>query len=1400
MKPVCEYVVAEGNGIAASEVYSTDVPPSWKAIEPLMFFDAGIMLRSESGARPVAPSVNVDEAVVYAVWEDPAATYPFQGKEVRPGVTCAMLIPSSDPDGPPWLPIQAVVGSSQAEIESGILSPWLDQVACARFKPELTVSKGRLNVATTPSTPVTADSSALRDTLVWLATHTEDTGLFARVARTMLVESGHGIQRYGVSLMSASDADKTAAIETVLKPLFPDVAAIVAPLWETWISPRALRQSGGQPASLLSLANALERNLSEKSAMQSPAALGTLVTWLSGLFGVRAERTGRQPARTLYAVVRAIRTAGRQMKAMKHVDSPLPRLPLDRAENRDLVRELSATPQNETSFERLLRAMAIAESGWYLARPRRDHLRPFRQAYTEIRGFPNASRSLVGRFDYVFSAWSFRGAELRDDGVPERALAGVFITNSPSITSTRAFARVVATPGPTGGFVSDGLKSLDHPTLTQIGQLRDMEDAEVVALYDESVSHDRTTYLRVQVGIGAAEYLITRSEQGDAVDGFALLAPVRPGEAAGGVRGHFMYWRMFCRSIAWKLPDVYQAFIEDVGAHMDALPPKLQTEVFALARRWGMHSDEHRAHAAGWSSWLTAAADAYFAAEDRTWLDGEWIEALAGAMAVSDRDATVAFLEKLATDDRFPIGQFDRILDGVRSAGWARELVAAPVFTTLHTRLCSETTVQGLRARVQWTREAVDLAEKTESVRWLLDVRAYPRVLGSAEFDAWFSEHGKSAVTDPNAAVVALLGVAIQHITSDHLDMALRALRSRGDEAAIAAALASRPEALVQQLRAVPAADAATHASAVAALFGASSGAELRDAGVALAHFVSVHGDGEMTEVLRDGYAGAFANYKPYRYTLDGFAAALEGWVLAGAGLREPAAALAEEAARWGLEANDDRLLGFVGAVADAAGCAEMRGPVLSAVQGDGSALGVALMGLTLPSTLDGAVQIAKDAGKKKGSVRKLRAQLVGSGAADALDALVAAAVGAVLADGGDPETLATQLTSLARAGGVVEEAPAVDDSASAVDETAAVEDDAAADGAEAAATAEPEEQPSADADGAALDPAQAKSATAKPARAAVGPDERRREEFGKALGSAFQRWSAAARRLAGSSAASAALLAVAGRYNPAFYRLRGELFAQLSSTPESPLKDGRRLLTTDFMDGETLWADAADFAAIVEALRATAALHGTDGSATVERRSVAVPLPRPPKAEPKKKAPEAVAEDVESETVASADAPAPEAEPTTDDVVSEEVSDAEAVVDDAPAEASSQSGDDGLEDDESAAPTASTDADSDESDDSDADDSDADDSDADDSDADDSDDSDDSDASNDAEKAVNVSTLLRNAYGVDADAEQRAAAFGDPGVPVLLRHLAKRNGWTIKFGKDRKQVSAQLQWGGRHR
>lgn len=1341
-----EYLVATEQASVAAPVYATDLPPCWREIPPVMFFKEGVFLRAQGAVKSLARKLSFERAVLYAVWEDPSVRFRFAGEEVRPGVTAALLVPSSFDEGPPWIPIQANVESAQTEMESGFMSPALDQVSALEFEPTFRVHKNRLTVASTG--PTTPNKDALGETLRWLAQNPDDQSMPARVARTMLVRNGHGLQRYGISLMHRPMAEKRQAIEEILRPLAPEVAAIVAPLWDIWEAPEALSVSEAHPASL-ALAKALDRTLGKNAHLQSARGLSAITAWLGGLFGVRAEKSGRQPARHLFATLRALRECGRQLGALEHVDSPLPVVPFGRTETDDLIGALSRLPREESNFERLVRALAIAECGWAIARPRREHLRPFRIVYPFVRGYPNAARTLVGRYDHIFTGWSFRGSELRDEGMKPDWLAGVFLTESPSITSSRAFARVVAIDSPTGGFVSEGLKSTDHPTLQAVGAFRDGDDAEIAKSYSEALAHEKVTYLRLQKSVAAAEYLVARSESGDLSAKFSLVPPHAPSE--GGVRGHFMYWRMFCRSIAWKLPDVYREFIDAMGPACAALPTKFQTELFALVRRWSMHSDEHRAHAASWSPWLRDAVERFFTTDDRAEMEGEWLSVLSAALATCDREGTAALLGRIAAESG-ALGQVERLLDGVRSAGWRRDLVAEPSFAAAHASLVAGTSPAATRARTEWVRSSLERSRHFDAVRWMLDPRTYPNVLGSEEFKRWFEHRGLATIGDADAAVVELLELAVRLVPDGDLDMVVRVLDARtlwpSEEHLRALSEIGRPAAVIARLRLALTGSDEEHATAVAALFERTGGLALQRAGHALAHFSANRTNPELTAVLSDGLRGAYRGYEPHRYARVGFGAACDGWMAANLGSAEPGPQLANRAGACALQTGDSTLTAFAGYVADSIILEGLEPAVRAALGGDDAALGAAFLAIATPEpmaeTFDGAIE-----GGKSNHARSLRAALGGTNAAHRVDALVAAAALEAVSSGTSPADVAARLSTLAQAG--------------------------------------------------------TERATDEKGDRAVQFAARRLETFAKHLTSALKRWSDFVTRIDVPGDTTRDLWQRATSHNPARYSLRSELLAQLGGSRDDVrrVKDPRRLLTTHFLGSDALEVDAADFGTLADALRRLVFGLGGDPIIVLDRRDVGVRVP-----------------------AGTADADDPNGEDTTDsgderaadESAADESAADESVTDNSAAEADAQDSVDGEASDpeatsvEEAGDAESVTAAGESSD----------------ADADPADDAPDVDAAADqtaetktddcAEagappeddekaKASEKATVprapsakarqraIQDAYSVDAKPDARAEIFGEAGVPVLLRHLAKRNGLKISFGKVRNGPGVALKW-----
>ncbi len=1169
-------------GSAAAAVIRGPIPPVWRQIEDVRLFQPGLYLKSGAGVERIADSaVTLGEAVVYAVWEDPTRVC-YQGdREIRPGLTAAMLIRSTDSDGPPWIPLQASIDPNPRELEYGLLSPWLDQTACVRFVPQTTVKRGKLLVSTARNQPAVADHEALGATLRWLATHPEAEGAAARAARVMLVDCGHGLQRFGVSLMGASDDVCSAAIDEVLTPLAPAVGGLMRALFDVCTNPHDSSDARARLAAEVNIGLAPEGPLLHRSA------LALVVTWLAGLFGARPEREGRQPARALFATARALRRSGRHADAVLHADGLFPSLPLDRAASRRVVRDLSHLPQKETDFERLVRALAVAEAGWEIARPRKEHLRPFRIAHPWLQDCPNASRSLSGRYDYILTGWSFRGAEIRGRAVDDHLIASL-ITDAPSIASTRAYARVLAGSGPAPKVVSRALGASDHPVSQLLSELPGMTAEAVLERYRDAATHANITRRRLFTAVGCAEFLIARGEVDVPVEGFELLPPQRPSDEESAVRGHFMYWRMFCRSIAWGQAAIYGEFLGEIFPSLGELEPKLQTEVFALCRRWSAHSVEHRASAHGHVESLTGGLTGWLAAEDRGRYGGEWLVSLMGALAVLDPDAWVVSLERLVADDRFDPGVVDRLLEGPRSAGWRDQLIASPSFASLHGSLCPGTAARTARSRVEWIRAAVSRSKNDTAVRWMLDGRAELEIATSEAMATWFRARGLAALEDADAAVLELAILGVEKVGSGHLDLAARHLAVIADDlqGVVERLLGSRPLAVVHVARLADRDDWLPEAVARLTTK-VASGEELREVALALRRL-----DEGAAQVARESLREAYARYRPHRYALEGFGCALDGWRLADLGPEGPiAAALADKATRWVLDEPHPSLHAFLAYLAESDATRVLAPAVTGALAAETSDAVVvaALRSLRLPSSLSFAAEAAAGSSKRQ-PVRRLRDSVTDGDRCGLIDAAVASAVLARLPDEMTAESAASLSLGLSRIAHAIEAAfdgeverkhpiDAVADSPQRRVAPLAHDGDRVDTDAHEAAGAESEASPL---------------------------ELRRRRRTATALATALHAWDRRMDRLIGAGAATRALLTAATTFAAAPLHTRGDFLAAAVGTDA---QDPHRVLTTDYLDDATVRADPRDGRIVIAALRDMADRIGASRVPIVSKRGVAITM-----------------------------------------------------------------------------------------------------------------------------------------------------------------------------------------------
>ena len=1179
-----ELLLIGDKGSARAAIYPNPLPPMWQRMPDVQLFSPGLYLKTGGALNRIDKVLEAKEAVVVALWEDPAQTFRLAGEELRPGVTATLLVPTPLDDGPPWIPVQANVQTTAAEFETGILNPWLDQVATIRFRPEFSTDKGRLAVATAGGAEAASSHSALRETLDWLVAHPTDQTSGARLARRVLIENGHGLQRLGVSLMFAADAERAEALETTLHALAPEVAAPLIQLWGLWQEGDAGHRAGRA----LALAHLLNDALEDDAPLQRAPAMAILATWLAGSFGARPERRGLQPATTLFVLMRALRMVNRRPDALEHPDAALPAFPLAGAARRRVLLDLSRLPQAESNLECLVRCLAIAEMGHAIARPRRDHLRPFRVAMPWLRAYPIAARTLGGRYDYIISGWSFRGGELRDPGIPDGALRGVFVLDSPAVATARAYARVIASDTRAGVLLADELRTARHPVLEDIGGYAQSEPMAVFAAYKDAVEHENMTRRRLFGAVSAAEWLLTRLERGDDLPEVVFLPPVAPhGNDQGGVRAHFMYWRMYCRSIAWTRSAHYAGFLAEMLPVSGTLPVKLQTELFALLRRWCQQNEGHRTEAQAWIGALDDASARYFdaAAAEHERMDGEWLHQLAGSLAVLDRERFLTLLDRWMEDDRARFDEADRIIDAVRAAGWRREFAATPSYARLHARIATVTGPEGAMARAEWTRGALDHARRASAVRWLLDGRAERALLDLPEFEAWFANDALREVGTPDDVVIRLLEFALRVVSTTRLDRVVddldRATSWSHAEFLRALGDAGRPHAvLYRMLSASDAGDEELAREMLARLIETAKGGEaLRDAA---AHLVRLERErGFDLGSVRAALIDALVAYRPIRQALDGLAAVTDA-----VRLLEPDPALVapivRAAGKWGVETGHPDLLRMVAWAVEREVCANALDAWRVALRSDdASALMAAFAALDVPDSVDKPLAVAEKAAGKDPNRRRARNVMLRLQAAGVWNSAMAnAIVDALQAGEVDADTLRARLRA---------------------HEKTAVAAWAAYDrGGVGSATPEPEPaEDETSATPAAANEAQ-NPATARLRRAAFESLTELRKTWDPVLAACTEE----------SEPPPPALLRRAAQWTPILWRVRPELVGilrRLSGQTQATVADPKNVMTGDWWDDTVLELDLDGWRALLETLAALQSLHGWEPGWAVRRDLVAL-------------------------------------------------------------------------------------------------------------------------------------------------------------------------------------------------
>lgn len=767
-----EYVLIGEDRCIAASIHETPMPLKWHGIDPVRLLKPGLYLRRSGALSLVSRDLSFDRAVMFALWEDPDASYRVEsGRWVQPGIHAGFLIRSPSEDGPPWIPIMAEVEATPEAYAEGLLSPWLDQVSAVRFRPRLQVDGEVLKVASTGSLEEEAGTEALQELMRWLAQHPDDESAAAAAARRVLVDSGHGLQRLALTLMHADARTTGTMLEEVLVPLAPEVAPILQALWTLWMEPT--QDEDARVERVRILAAAMHPALKPDAPQQRPAHLALLTTWINGLFGSRPDRTHVQPARSLFAVARFLRTIRRNLDLFDHPDVQAPVFPLDRSAAAALVRDLAAFPPDETDLERLLRALAIAEAFPGIARPNLDFLRPFSIAYPRLHPWPIAARSLLGRYDYVLSGWSFRGHEPRTGHADAHRLGSNLITEQPTITSARSLARTIGLHPAIAPALTEALAHSNHPTHQRIAALAQADTDTLREAHQAAADHARLTRTRLFDAILAAELLLARAQRAEA-DADALRDPVPPGPETAGARSHFMYWRMVCRSVVPSLKPRYIAFIDTMLDQLDMLPEKLQAELFALARRV-LELERDPALEERWAAAFGTVAEA-LRQEDAP-PHGERLDQLLSILGRLDRDNWLDTLTSLVRSERLGPELLTRVLANTRQGRTARTLAESPLMRELHSRLSGgDATARG-PARAAWLRVALHRSPRAEATRWLLDPRHNTALFEDPAFIELFHTRGLHALEEPTDLVIDLLELALSRIPAEDIDVLLTQIR-----------------------------------------------------------------------------------------------------------------------------------------------------------------------------------------------------------------------------------------------------------------------------------------------------------------------------------------------------------------------------------------------------------------------------------------------------------------------------------------------------------------------------------------------------------------------------------------------------------------------------------------------
>jgi len=1358
-----EYVLITQSGCIAADIVKTHLPLKWHAIDAMPLLKPGLYLRRSGGLQLISRDLDFGEAVLYALWEDPDAQYPVGDRWVRTGVHAGFLVRNPSSEGPPWIPIIAAVKIEPAEYETGILSPWLDQVAAVRFKPALSIERDGLMVATAGGIEEEKGTEAFFEAMQWLADNPSDNSSSGAAARTMLVENGHGLQRLGLALNLQTEDARDALLRGLLTSLAPACAELLIALWEVW-RPRP-DDTRTADARYLALLDVLVRVAARDGALQRPHELSTFTTWSSGLFGFRPERENLQPQRALFCALQTLREVHGNVDALRQPDAELPIFPLPRLEAARVVREVAPGQPFDRPFDQVVRALATAEAGREIFRPRLAHLSVFREALPHLRGYPIAARTLTSRYDYILSSWSFRGHETATGRSNNRWPANDLILDVPSMATSRAYARVLGANGPFAGTLRDVLSTSEHPTVQGCAELSTMETSAVIEAFREAATHRRITSRRLFAAITAAEFLIARAEAGGDVEDFELLEPELPDESGSAVRGHFMYWRMFCRSMIRSRVDRYVAFASTMLPQLDTLPAKLQGELFALVRGCLRNATDDRSHMQAWLEPLNARFDEMMeSASAFAEYRGERVQTLLTCINELDPDAYIERLSVLVDNPEYDGQDLDMIIDAPRRAGWQRAFVANPYFRKLHRRIGEDRSVRGIIARAEWTRAALDSARFAFALRWLTDARTQSRFLASTAFLEWFDTRGQAAIDDPDTAVVELVELAATHLPDADLDRLFQTIsritKWPADEVLRLFLEADRPFAALTWMRQSHCADHPTAAKlATNIALRAERPSEMLRAAEAIAFVERRFGTApaDAVEALR----ARIFSVVPSADLLGNFGDILDAWRVVDLPCEGATfSSFLERASEWAATYGDHRLWAFVTYGVHTSFAQAARQPLAAWLRGETKHIQI-----PLPSELAELPVESKSDAAQKGvfSVRRMLrassdhapiARMLGAVVQDALygdDVSAPVSRDAVLEKLAE---LATERVKVAPSGTRPESvAPP------ASEEASPEADEPPRDGASAIADSDDREQhPGEIASERRVD-------AAEPIASALHSSAKRSLAQGAAL------WASIAPALSTEAPrpAQRQMIDATLRFSPCVYAVREAVIATVLGCAANhglQLEDAGRVLTTEQLDFVVAHVDLSDVLTVAHALAGLAA-RDEGGMKIILDRFEAIFIVDPPR-------PKAGRAAVDPMTVA---APSETATATTTEPVTESA--AESMTAAAP--------EDALPDEASASDAEASDAEASDAEASDAEASDAEASDAEASDA----EASDAEASHSAEAEPVLTCARRVARWIRGDSDG-SDVFDDPLTSVVIAHLVGRN---VDLHIEASRDSVKLRW-----